>query len=335
MQSLPFMDSTDWTEVRQDILQMILAVEHYCLHLRVSSVKNKVARETPRNEIEEKAKFKVLKVNNGLIHPALSKLDKHLEDVQMYNPISVREFLPTHCDRVYDVIEELKRNGLKCNCVHYTHHVGGNRQSLHFISKIDEAESASDTIQKCLPVITKMEADMPIYEKRITKQQFMHAFGFVAKPVALRAIFQDLTRDASAPTNLNVKAFDDRFKYAMECEDAAILVDLRNQPPENQTDTFKDFFAETEKYLSEEIGVACHERRHGEQLYLAKAVSIKDLHQRIKERVPPGTNVPSVKWLRYQFQPINPKANTAKYFKGKLNVKMMVQKRQVLKVIFI
>ena len=255
-------DSTEWTEVRQDILQMILAVEHYCLHLRVSSVKNKVARETPCNEIEEKANVKVLKVNNALIHPALSKLNKHLEDVRMYNPISVREFLPTYCDtrRVYDVIEELKRNGLKCNCVHYAHHVCGNRQSLHFIWKTDEAESTSDTIQKCLPIIMKIEADMPIHAKRITKQQFMHAFGFVAKPVTLRAIFQDLRRDESAPTNLNVKAIDDRFKYAMDCEDAAILVDLRNQLPENQTDTFKDFFAETEKYLGEEIGVVSHEK---------------------------------------------------------------------------
>ena len=64
-------------------------------------------------------------------------------------------------------------------------------------------------------------------------------------------------------------------------------------------------------------------------LYLAKAVSIKDLHKRVAERVPQGTAIPSVKWLRYQFQPINPRANTAKYYKGSMEIKMMVQKRQV------
>ena len=117
------MDSTEWTEVKQDILQMILAVEQYCLHLRVSSVRNKVAHETPRSIIEEKTNVKVLKVNNALIHPALSKLDKRLEDMQMYNPISIRELLPTGCDRqrVYDILEELKRNGWKCSCVHYAY----------------------------------------------------------------------------------------------------------------------------------------------------------------------------------------------------------------------
>ena len=46
--------------------------------------------------------------------------------------------------------------------------------------------------------------------------------------------------------------------------------------------------------------------------------------------MPDGANIPSVKWLRYQFQPMNPRANTSKYYKGNINIKMMVQKRQVL-----
>jgi hypothetical protein len=84
-----------------------------------------------------------------------------------------------------------------------------------------------------------------------------------------------------------------------------------------------------ERYLAEDVGVACQDRRHGEQLYLAKAVSIADLHQRVKERVPDGTKIPSLKWLRYQFEPVNPHANTAKYVKGRMKIKMMVQNWQV------
>ena len=52
--------------------------------------------------------------------------------------------------------------------------------------------------------------------------------------------------------------------HTMQCENAGILIDLRNQPPGNKMETFKQFFAETEKYLAEDIGVACHERRHSE-----------------------------------------------------------------------
>ena len=115
----------------------------------------------------------------------------------------------------------------------------------------------------------------------------------------------------------------------MLSEDPDIIVNLRHLLPDKKKDSFRDFFTETERYLSEDIVVAVQERRHGQQLYLAKAVSLKDLHQRVSERVPPGTNIPSVKWMRYQFQPLNSRANTAKYYKGPMEIKMMVQKRQV------
>ena len=97
-----------------------------------------------------------------------------------------------------------------------------------------------------------------------------------------------MTSDQSAATSLTEKQVDDRFQYALLCEEPDILADLRHQPKERKSDTFTAFFKEAEKYLAEDVGVACQERRHGEQLYLAKAVSIRDLHDRVKERVPEG-----------------------------------------------
>ena len=108
--------------------------------------------------------------------------------------------------------------------------------------------------------------------------------------------------------------------------------DLRNQSPDVK-DTFHVFFEATEKFLRNEVGVACHDRHHGQQLYLAKAVSFQDLHRQVKEIVPEGTKIPSVKWLRCQFQPMNPLAKTSKYYKGCMNIKMMVQKRQVRRTV--
>ena len=94
-----------------------------------------------------------------------------------------------------------------------------------------------------------------------------------------------------------------------DCEEPGLNVDLRRHHGDN--DQFKVFLEETEKYLTEYIGTPVHERRHSESLYLAKPISMKDLHQRIQERVPPSTPVPSVKWLRYQFQPRHP--NTCRW----------------------
>ena len=117
--------------------------------------------------------------------------------------------------------------------------------------------------------------------------------------------------------------------YALLCEDNGIIVDLRNQSSHKESDKFNVFFNNTERYLSNDVGVACHDRRHSEQLYWAKAVSFSDLHTRIIEMVPEGTNIPSLKWFRYQFQPMNQYAKTSAYYEGRIKIKMMVQKRQV------
>ena len=330
MQGQRYLDEMPWAEVKAMILSLLGVVEAYCLRLRNQRARTKLATSTPRSELELKTNVTVVKAKRGPVHQSLSQLDRELSQADPFVPLSLREFLPT-CDRrrVHDLVEELCGNGLSQKYVHYVHHIGGNKQSLHFIWRAVEELPEGEMINRCSEVIRNIEAEAPKYERRITKKQFMHAYGFVGDDVALRAIFRDLTGDQSAPANLTESEIDKRFAHAMLCEDPAIIVDLRHLPPQNKRDSFQEFFAETERYLSDDVGVAVQERRHGQELYLAKAVSLKDLHQRVKERVPEGTNIPSVKWLRYQFQPINPRANTAKYYTGLMNIKMMVQKRQV------
>ena len=92
----------------------------------------------------------------------------------------------------------------------------------------------------------------------------------------------------TSATSLTESQVDSRFQCAMLCEESGILVDLRHQLAERKSILFTVFFKEAAKYLAEDVGVACQERRHGEQLYLAKAINIRDPHDRIKERVPPG-----------------------------------------------
>ncbi|CAB4025589.1 Hypothetical predicted protein [Paramuricea clavata] len=207
------------------------------------------------------------------------------------------------------------------------YHIGGPKASLHFLWKIEDSEG--DRLNKCVYIIRKIEEDAPIYEKKIIKRGFKHTFGFVGSPVVLRAIFRDLTNDNTSANSLNEKEIDLRFEHAMLCEDPSILVGLQHQSPNVKEDSFSVSLEATEKFLKNDVGVACHERWHGEQLYLAKAVSFQNLHRQVKEIVPQGTKIPSVKWLRYQFQPIKQHANTAKYYKGSMNIKMMVQKRQI------
>ena len=112
---------------------------------------------------------------------------------------------------------------MSSRAVHYVYHTGGPKQSLHFIWKIDDQVSEGDLLNKCLNIIRKIEEDAPIYERKITKREFKHVFGSVTNPVALRAIFQDLTKDNSGSNSLNEKEIDKRFEHAILCEDPSIL----------------------------------------------------------------------------------------------------------------
>ena len=48
------------------------------------------------------------------------------------------------------------------------------------------------------------------------------------KPVVLRALYKELTNDASAATNLHEAEINERMRIILEMEDADIVVDLRH-----------------------------------------------------------------------------------------------------------
>ena len=331
-QCMPFFQEESWKNTSFMVFRLLSSIDEYVLYLRSKSKLVKIAQCTPRSNFEKKANVSVLKSNPGVKNQALRKLDNKLNETAVLTPICVREELPAGLDRkqVYGLTQELKEKGLSSKCVYYVYNSGGPKPNLHFVWKVDEVDDESNLINKCCSLVRQIEREIPIYKRRITKREFMNAFGFVSNPVALRGIFRELTGDKAATSSANESEIDRRFQYAVLSEDPGILVDLRHASPDHKKDSFRPFFQECEKYLSEDVGVAVQERRHGDMLYLAKAISIKDLHTRVKERMPDGAKIPSVKWLRYQFQPMNLRANTSKYFKGNINIKMMVQKRQVL-----
>ena len=79
-------------------------------------------------------------------------------------------------------------------------------------------------------------------------------------------------------------------------------------------------------YLNEEMGTAVDDRRHGEIVHLAKAISIRDFCDQVAQHCPTGTPVPSEEWLRLQFWPKTSKAKVSIHYTGRLNVRFMVQK---------
>lgn len=212
----------------------------------------KFGQSTPRSNFEEKANVVVLKANTAIKIQALRNLDNKLNETAVFTPICVREELPAGLNRkqLYALTQELREKGLSSKCVYYVYNSGGPKANLHFIWKIDENDDESNLINKCCLLVRKIEQDIPIYERRITKREFMNTFGFVSNPVTLRGIFRELTGDQSAASSVSESEIDQRFKYAVLSEDPGLLVDLRHASPEHKKDSFRPFFQECEKYLS-------------------------------------------------------------------------------------
>ena len=326
-------DYKAWCDIRLATLKLAHTMEDYATFLEAKNASVKRIQLTPRSEVEKRCNVTVLPTTTKeSLYYDLVQADLSLEVSDYYQAISLRENLRPGIDRkrLYQIVDGyVLKKGFTTKSVHYVHHIGGPKASMHFLWKIPSNETETNLIKHNLTLINDIDKAIPIYERRITKREFKNSFGYAAPSHTLRAIFSNLTGDKSSAANLTEAEIDRRLEFCLMSEDQNIIVDLRNQPQEGKPGKYETFFKAVEKYLQDDIGVACHERRHNQELYVAKAISFPDLHARVKEKVADDVEIPSVKWLRFQFQPLNPNANTAKYYKGCIKIKMMVQKRQV------
>ena len=134
--------------------------------------------------------------------------------------------------------------------------------------------------------------------------------------------------DMSSSENLHQETVDERIKFIIDSEDPKIIDDLRHLN-RGHSQKYEVFWTESKKYLEDVVQTAVDDRRHDEHVHLAKAISVRDLLEQVRKRCPEGTPYPSKQWLRLQFWPKNPTNKTALQYTGKLNVKVMIQSRQL------
>lgn len=262
---------------------------------------------------------------------SLSNLRCTVEQSEDFVPIVVSEFCPPDRKKRYFFIQQLKKGlSSSINTVLYQYSAGGNIGNSHFLWKVPTHCSAEELANRNMQVVRDIEKDIPTYQTRFARREFCDTFGkFSGTPThILREMFRKLTGDNSAPEYLSESQIDERVKAAILSEDDEIVVDLRHFN-ENNSNKFEVFFKAVETYLADKTTV--QERRHTDITYLAKAISFRDLHEQVSKLVPEGTAIPSVQWLKWQFHPRHPRTIAGKYFKCKMNIKMMVQKRQFRK----
>ena len=131
---------------------------------------------------------------------------------------------------------------------------------------------------------------------------------------------------AAAPT-LDQEDIDHRIREIIDLEDPDVVPDLRTLNA-GQPTRYDVFWEECEKFLSEEVGLAIDDRRHGQIVHLARAISIGDLVEQVKSHCSDNTLIPSVEWVRLQFWPKTPSALSSLQYTSRYKMKFMVQQRQ-------
>ena len=113
----------------------------------------------------------------------------------------------------------------------------------------------------------------------------------------------------------------------IDMEDPDVIPDLRNVGNLTAGSTQYDMFWNAcHQFLNEESAV--DERRHDNITHMARAISIRDLRDQIKQVLPVDAPIPSLEWIRLQFWPKS-KANKQLQHTGRFKVKYMVQQRQL------
>ena len=116
----------------------------------------------------------------------------------------------------------------------------------------------------------------------------------------------------------------------VDMEDVETVVDLRNLNGSRKS-IYDVFWQECSKYIQEGVGQAVDDRRHQEVTHLATAISVPDLISQVSRQCPEGTPIPSASWVCLQFWPKNHHWHSSCHYTSKLNVKYMVQTRQLRK----
>ena len=334
--SSSYMKSIEWTKIREILLRLADNMRRYADFLTCK--KAKVQQNHSRVFSDDtKSQFQVQKpsvTTNPTLRARYRAISEKCLTAANYEVISLDEFSPVNDRRrKHDYLQHLV---VPVRYVQYTHSTG--YINLNFMWKVPENEQVEQILDRSTKVRDELIKNIPKYHTRAMRREFITSFGRVldCKSAVLREMYRRLTGDSFASRTTEEATIDKRVQDMLDLEDPDIICDLRvlNSGRPEQYDAFLN---ECKAYIDSTVDTAVDERRHDQVqqneaiVHLAKAISVPDLHKRVRERLPAGTPVPSEQWLRLQFWPNRVSSHTASYHKGKLKLKFMIQSRQFRK----
>ena len=245
-----------------------------------------------------------------------------------YEPILLEHHCPADARHQYDYNHSLV---VPTKCVLYSY--SGSRNHLHFVWNIPSDLSETDLLQRNMTIQKELQKNLRIFHTRAMRREFIHTFGVAthAKPAFLQEAYRHLTGDATAANTAEEAEVDKRVAELLDTEDPDLVWDLQLINP-GRPDVYTTFLEECQRYITSTVETAVDEHRHdtvegtGDVItHLARALSVRDLHEEVVKRCAPGTPIPLIQWLRFQFWPQRASFATSQKYTGRLKIKFMIQ----------
>ena len=141
----------------------------------------------------------------------------------------------------------------------------------------------------------------------------------------VRFVYRHLTGYCSA--EIDSSEIDSHVKLAIETKDLDLACDLCPLNKGKPGDTFNVFFDYLQKMLEVTVADDC---RHG-IMHMAKYLGVQDLIERVKEKLPAGSNVAiaSESTAIYAFALPNMCKALTQHYMGRVNLKHTIQRCQL------
>ncbi|KAI8517529.1 hypothetical protein Bbelb_035460 [Branchiostoma belcheri] len=335
MATLPLLQRPKLSKVKDIVINLGDGLHKYSVSEHLSASNRKV-------QAQRKQLFPVRSVEDGVstelrvveakvrsdtkLISRYGELESHLAKIADNELCFLGDFAPSDYRKRYIYISELS---LPMSVEVYTYKTGNNQGSLHFLWKVP-AKQEDRELNTTHKLIHQVEKDVPVYHTREMRKRFTERFSLVtnAKPVVLKEMYQFLTNDVATEECTASTAVRQRLKILLDTQDPDLVVDMRSLN-EGHGEKYQHFWNEATKMMEEMQLATVDDRRHGQVCHMAVAMSVPDFITQVCKRLPEGAEVPSASWVSLQFWPKNPFVDRAIRYTGRLNVKYMVQSRQL------
>ena len=205
---------------------------------------------------------------------------------------------------------------------------GGCSSVMVFRQKVSPTFTEDDKLTMAIHMLKKLEPEIHIYQTRTTRQLFYKQINSLhcvnIPPHVLRHVYRTVTGDWS--TEATSSEIYQRVQLAIESKDADLVIDLHHLNKGRPGDTSDIFFKELANMFYQIT--AADDRRHG-VCHMSEFLSIRDLINQVREKIPDSAPIPSMSTVIHSFAPPNMYAKILQNYTRKTNLKFVVQRCQL------